>query len=75
MVDRIGYVAVGDWVALAPSRRAPLYQVTEITGRHIRLTPLDPSKYPRTVPVQNYRALITVAWDDPRRDEIASCGQ
>ena len=76
MVQRIGHVAVGDWVALAPSRRAQLYQVTSITGRHITLTPLDEDGHTKSVPVQSYRSIINVAWDDPRRPghRVDPCG-
>lgn len=65
MVDRIGHVAVGDWVATSPSRRAPIYRVTGITNRHITLTGQD-WQAAKSVPVQRYNDLVSVGWWDPR---------
>lgn len=67
MVDRIGHVKIGDVVAMSPSSRAPLYTVQSISDRYVHLVPDDPSGNPRSIPVQAYRTIISVAWDDPRR--------
>lgn len=66
-VDRIGHVAVGDLVAFTPSKRAPLFRVDRISDRWIHCTAVDDHTRTRSVPVASYRALVSVAHDDPRR--------